>query len=102
MHSDRFGDAHTESNSSLMFHEDGRLSVDTTCNTGTGRWAYGLDERDLTLSEVSYSQATCSDSTALLDAHIRQVITDGTIHVTFGSARLFVTRGGIGITAVAR
>ncbi len=102
LHRDQRESIHTENASMLAFHDDGSLRVDTTCSAGTGRWAYGLDDRELTLTTVTYSAAACGDSNALLDSHIRELISDGTINVAFGSGVLFLTRGGIGITAVAR
>jgi heat shock protein HslJ len=84
----------------LRFEDDGSWQVDTTCNTGTGR--YEADGEELVLSSVTYTAASCSGASAAADAHIQKVLRDGMLTHEIEADRLRLMRGSVGLSARAR
>jgi heat shock protein HslJ len=84
---------------SLHFEDDGTLVVETGCNSGTGTFEVHAEE--LTFSDVTFTQSTCSNSeaTALLE-QLTDVFIDGTATYDIEAARLTIERGDVGISAV--
>jgi heat shock protein HslJ len=86
--------------STILFGHDGSVDVDTTCNTGTGR--YTMEGDTLTLTEVSYTRTACAEASAQLDAHIRKVIKNGTLTFAIYASRLHLQRGTVGLFALKK
>lgn len=83
----------------LVFGEDGKLEVDTTCNTGGGR--YKVDGERIMLSDMSYTDAACGGGSGAADAGMQAVLRDGTVTFQIQAARLTILRGNVGLAAVA-
>jgi heat shock protein HslJ len=83
----------------LRFEEDGSWQVDTTCNTGAGR--YTADGGQLVLSSVTYTAASCSGASAAADSHIQKVLRAGMLSYEIEADRLKLTRGSVGLSARA-
>ncbi|MBN1654232.1 MAG: META domain-containing protein [Deltaproteobacteria bacterium] len=81
----------------LLFSDDGSVSVDTTCNTSTGR--YSVAGGELTLSEMAYTEVACSGSSAIADEKVQAVMRDGTLSFEIEAARLTLMRGDLGLSA---
>ena len=84
----------------LEFTDEGKLQVDTSCNTGSGR--YQVDGERVTLDDVSYTDAACSGASAQADTHIQAVLRDGTLTFEIDAARLRLDRGSKGLAALSR
>jgi heat shock protein HslJ len=83
--------------STIVLSDDGTVHVDTTCNTGTGRYSVLGDQ--LTLIDVSYTTTDCGEENTQLDTHIRGVFTDGALTFDIYASRLHVMSGSNGFFA---
>ncbi|HKP55284.1 MAG TPA: META domain-containing protein [Polyangiales bacterium] len=84
----------------IQFDDDDKLHVDTTCNTGSGR--YQVDGARITLEDVSYTEVACSGASGSVETHIQAVLRDGTLMFEIDAARLRLERGSKGLGALAR
>lgn len=71
----------------LAFGADGRVDVDTTCNTGVG--SFVRDGANLTLTNMTYTANTCGT----LDKYLQSGLSDGTFTVKIVAAQLTLKRG---------
>jgi len=85
------------SSPTLLFAEDGSLEIDTTCNTGSGRYSTSGDQ--LTLSDVAYTDKACSGAAASIDAEVQAFLNNGTFGFQIEAARLTLRRGDSGLSA---
>ncbi len=103
---DTFIDADAASNlplatePTIVFAKDGKLQVDTTCNTGSG--SYTLDGDRITISDMTYTDAACSSAAGTADTRMQAVLRDGTLTFEIEAARLTLDRGAKGLSALAR
>jgi heat shock protein HslJ len=82
----------------LNFEADGNLGIFTTCNTGGGE--YLQLGQELSLSGIAYTEEGCGASgSAAADAHIQQVLSDGTLALEIEANRLTLMRGELGLSA---
>jgi len=79
----------------VQFNQDGTLHVDTSCNTGGGR--YAVDGNTLTLTELAYTEAGCD--VPVIEGRIQAVLSDGTLSFSIDANRLSLDRGDIGLRA---
>lgn len=79
----------------VQFNEDGTLRVDTSCNTGGGR--YVVDGNTHALSELAYTEAGCD--APIVESQIQAVLSDGTLSFSIDANRLSLDRGDIGLRA---
>lgn len=84
----------------LTFRADGSFEIDTTCNTGTGK--YAVSRETLTLSDVEYTLQACSGPAAFVEAHVQKVIADGTMKFAIEARRLTIERGSVGVGALRK
>lgn len=81
---------------SILFREDGTLQVDTTCNTGSGRYSVAGDQ--LTLTPVSYTLRACSGASDV-DDQVQVLLREGTLTFEIEATRLTLRRGDSGLSA---
>ena len=82
----------------VTFEADGSVGIFTTCNTGMG--AYLQQGQGLSLSGIVYTEEGCGASgSAAADAHIQQVLSDGTLALEIEANRLTLMRGEMGLSA---
>jgi heat shock protein HslJ len=82
----------------LRFDDDGGIQIATTCSTGTG--GYTRQAQQLQLSGVVYTEMACDAAgSAVADAHIRRVLSDGSLTAKIEAARLTLTRADVGLSA---
>lgn len=79
----------------VQFNQDGTLLVDTSCNTGGGR--YVVDGSTLTLTELAYTEAGCD--LPIIESQIQAVLSDGTLTFAIEANRLSLDRGDVGLRA---
>jgi heat shock protein HslJ len=82
---------------SVQFDEDGEVLIDTTCNTGRGR--YSVRGNRLTLSGVEYTEEGCD--VAALEAKVQAVLRDGTLSFEIEASLLTLMHGDVGLMARA-
>ncbi len=82
---------------SFVLGADGRIQVDTTCNTGSGAFLH--DGAQLTLSAMKYTDNPCEGMQAVADQKLRTVLGDGVLSVEIEAARLTLMRGDTGVGA---
>jgi len=82
----------------ILFDEDGSLTIDTGCNDGSGH--YAVSGSRLTLTDVVYSDQAC-EVAAATDSHIRKVLANGTLTFEIEATRLTLQRGDTGLGALA-
>jgi len=87
------------SDPTILFRQDGSLQVDTTCNTGSGR--YQVAANQLTLTNVTYTEKACSGASASADSAVQEVLRDGTLTFSIEAHRLTLLRGNVGLSAIA-
>lgn len=83
----------------LAFGADGRVTVETTCNTGDG--AFIAEGAKVTLNGMHYTTGPCDGLRSVVDQHLRAVLADGELTVKIVAARLTLMRGEVGVTAAA-
>lgn len=79
----------------LVFHVDGTLDVDTSCNTGSARWAAvgaGVEVRDLGLTKKA-----CIGPAADLESKVVEVLRAGTIAAAIEADQLVLRAGNVGL-----
>lgn len=85
---------------SLQFASDGTLQVFTGCNAGGGQ--YTTSASSVTLSGMAYDDQACDDQLeSMADAHMRQVLSDGSLLYSIDAASLTLMRGDQGLLATA-
>jgi heat shock protein HslJ len=84
----------------MVFGDDGVLQVDTTCNMGSGH--YTVDGNRMLLSDMSYTDASCSGASAVAESRMQAVLRDGTLSFEIEARRLTLDRGSTGLAALAR
>jgi heat shock protein HslJ len=91
----------TLENPELTFDNEGRVVIETGCNTGVGTFA--VTKNELTFNDVSFTKSTCatSEATALIE-HLEDVFSNGTANYSIEAARLSIERGDMGIQAIAK
>jgi heat shock protein HslJ len=82
----------------LLFRADGSFTVDTTCNTGSG--SYRVADDQLTLSNVTYTDAACAGPAMFAETELQRVLGNGTLTFGIEAARLTLMRGELGIAAI--
>jgi len=84
----------------VSFDADGSVEIFTTCDMGAGE--YIQQGQELSLSGSVYTEEGCGTSgSAAANAHVQQVLTDGTLALEIEANRLTLMRGDIGLSATA-
>jgi heat shock protein HslJ len=87
---------------SLVFGADGRVHVDTGCNTGAG--SYVLDEaaRTLRISAIGLTKKACADQGGASERAVLAVIGTDVVSYEIDSSNLTLTAGRRGLQLVAK
>lgn len=84
---------------SAEFRADDTFSIDTTCNTITGRFSHQNDE--LSLSNVSTTDAACPGAATSAEAHLQRLFARPTLKLAIEARRLTLGDSTLGISATA-
>lgn len=76
---------------------DGRVQIETACNTGTG--AFVNAGAKLTLKNVAYTSNPCAGNERQADQQLQAVLADGELSVKIVADRLTLMRGELGVGA---
>jgi heat shock protein HslJ len=84
----------------LVFHADGTLEVDTSCNTGSARWqAVGSG---IQVGELGLTKKACAGPAATLESAVVGTLRAGTLAADIDASRLLLRAGGVGLGLVGR
>ncbi len=102
-------DGETASNSAaveaveLTFGSDGRVSVKSGCNSGSGSYdasSTTLSSGTLTFGPIATTKMMCADEAMAVETHVLRVL-DGETDFTIEAASLTLTNGDIGLGLIA-
>ncbi len=84
----------------LIFQADGRVAIETGCNSGGGRFAATADA--LGFSELALTKRACEGAAAEMEAAVLRVLRAETVGYRIEAGSLTLSAGGFGLGLTAR
>ena len=82
----------------VVFGKDGSVQIYTGCTNGVGN--YTTAGNTITLGSVGYDDVVCSDASLnQVDAHVQQVLSEGTLSYEINATRLTLQHDNMGLSA---
>ena len=81
----------------FRFTEDGRVDIDTGCNTGGGRYALGEEAGTIRFRDLVFTRKACTGAAGELEAQVLQVLAARTLDLSIEARVLELLAGPIGL-----